>query len=61
MSSGYCIDIPIQHSGSGASAMVMKFGVVSLLFTQQPNSDNVEIEVWGEALDVAIQLFESLP
>jgi hypothetical protein len=60
-SSGYHIDIPIQRSGSGASAMVIRDGAVSLLFTQLPASDMVEIEVWGAARDAVIQLFESLP
>jgi len=31
-SSGYRIDIPIQRSGSGASAMILKKDAVSLLF-----------------------------
>jgi len=60
---GYISDIPIQRSGSGASAMVMRYGVVSFLFTHLPTSEMVEIEVWGwgEPLNAAIQLFESLP
>jgi hypothetical protein len=58
---GYTIIIPIQRSGSGASAMLMKHGTVSLLFTRQPASDRFSIEIWGEARDTVIQLFESLP
>jgi hypothetical protein len=60
-SHGYSIDIPLQQSGSGASAMVMKHGEVSLLFVKQPTSDLFTIELWGEARDTAIQLLASLP
>jgi hypothetical protein len=60
-SHGYRIDIPIQQSGSGARAWVMKHGTVSLLFTRRPTSDLFTIELWGEARDAAIQLLESLP
>jgi hypothetical protein len=58
---GYSIDTPIQRSSSGASAMVMKHGTVSLLFTRRPASDRFTIEIWGEACDAVIQLLESLP
>jgi hypothetical protein len=58
---GYSIDIPLQRSGSGASAMIMKHGTVSLLFTCQPASDLFTIEVWGDVRDGGIQLLESLP
>jgi hypothetical protein len=58
---GYRIDIPLQRSGNGASAMLMKYGTVSLLFTRRPASDLFTIEVWGEACDAVIQLLESLP
>jgi hypothetical protein len=34
---------------------------VSLLFTRQPASDRFSIEIWGEARDAVLQLFESLP
>ena len=60
-SHGYAIHIPLQHTGSGASAMLMKHGAVSLLFTRRPTSNLFSIELWGEARDVGIQLLESLP
>jgi hypothetical protein len=60
-SHGYSIDIPLQQSGSGARAMIMKHGEVSLLFTRQPTSDLFNVELWGEARDTAIQLLASLP
>jgi hypothetical protein len=39
----------------------MKHGTVSLLFIRRPASDRFTIEIWGEACDAVIQLFESLP
>jgi hypothetical protein len=60
-SHGYAIDIPLQHSGSGASAMIMKRGAVSLLFTRRPSSNLFTVELWGEARDIGMQLLESLP
>jgi hypothetical protein len=60
-SHGYSVDIPLQQSGSGARAMVMRHGDVSLLFTQVPTSDLLNVEIWGKARDTAIQLLASLP
>jgi hypothetical protein len=59
-SHGYTIDIPLQQSGSGASAMLMREGMVSLLLTHQPASELFNIEIWGEARDTAIQMLEAL-
>jgi hypothetical protein len=57
----YHVEMPLQRSVGGASAMVMMSGTVSILFTHTPGSAVVEIEVWGSAQATAAQLLESLP
>jgi hypothetical protein len=58
---GYHIDVPMQHSVGGVTAMVMVRGTVSILFSRAPQSTLVELEVSGVAQAAAVQLLESLP
>ena len=58
---GYHIKIPFQKSLGGATAMAMACGDTCILFTYTPSNEVVELEVWGEAQTIAMQLLESLP
>lgn len=58
---GYRIELPLQKSLGGATAMVMACGGTFILFTHTPTSDVIEIEVWGAAPTAAMNLLESLP
>ena len=47
---GYAIEIPLQTSANGTSALVMTCGAASILFGQVADSNRVELEVWGRDL-----------
>ena len=58
---GYTIASPFQRSLSGGSTLVMTSGLATLLLAYTPDHTLAEIEVWGDALAVAMELLESLP
>jgi hypothetical protein len=41
---GYGIAVRPQRSGSGATTMVMSCGLATVVFTQLPNSETLELE-----------------
>jgi len=58
---GYTVATPFQRSRNGATTMVMTSGLVTLLLAHTPDQTVADIEVWGDALAVAVELLESLP
>lgn len=58
---GYTIATPFQRSQNGATTMVMTSGLITLLLAYTPDHTLADIEVWGDALTVAVELLESLP
>jgi hypothetical protein len=58
---GYIIEVPLQRSVGGPTAMVMSSGLASVLFVQPPGSETLEIEVWGVGQPLVERLFKSLP
>ena len=58
---GYTIASPFQRSLSGATTMVMTSGLATLLLAYTPDHTLADIEVWGDALPIAVELLESLP
>lgn len=58
---GYAIDLPMQRGVGGVQAMVMSCGAASVLLAQIPNSETLEIEIWGVGQSHASSLLEKLP
>ena len=58
---GYYIEVPLQKRVNGAGAMVMTYGLTSVLLIQWPDNARLEIEIWGVAQPVVASLLESLP
>ena len=57
---GYAIEIPLQASANGTSAMVMTCGAASILLGQVADSNRVELEVWGRDPRTAMGMVEAL-
>jgi hypothetical protein len=58
---GYTIEAPFQPAVGGSAAMLMRKGTVFLLFSRPPTGQLADIEIGGEAQQVAEALLESLP
>jgi hypothetical protein len=58
---GYQIEVPLQERSNGAGAMVMTYGLTSVLLAQWPDNATLEIEIWGVAQPVVAEVLESLP
>jgi hypothetical protein len=56
----YSIAVPPQRSRSGATTMVMMRGLATVLFTQLPDSETLELEVEGVAQSAVAQLLGTL-
>ncbi|HEU5101410.1 MAG TPA: hypothetical protein VFU22_20445 [Roseiflexaceae bacterium] len=58
---GYAIEAPFHRAVGGTAAMLMRKGTAFLLFSCPPTGQLVDIEIGGEAQQVAEVLLESLP
>jgi len=58
---GYHIEVPLQERSNGTGAMVMTYGLTSVLLAQWPDNATLEIEIWGVAQPIVANLLESLP
>jgi hypothetical protein len=58
---GHTIAIPPYHYPNGATAIVMTSGATSVLLSHTPAHDVAEIEVWGTAQTIAVQVLDSSP
>ena len=58
---GYSVEVPLQRGSGGAHRMVMSSGAASVLLARHPNSETLEIEIWGAGQPHVVHLLETLP
>jgi hypothetical protein len=58
---GYTIEAPVQQAVGGSATMLMRKGTIFLLISQPPKGQIADIEVGGDAQQVAEEFLASLP